>query len=404
MKIVSVTQLTNHIKALIEGSALLDGLWLTGEVSNFKRHISGHCYLTLKDSGAAIRAVMFKSRADALRFEPQNGMKVLVAGRVSVYERDGAYQFYIDRMLPDGVGELWLQVEQLRDKLRHEGLFDRKRQRLPLLPKRVCVITSPTGAVIRDIVTVATKRTPYVQVVLFPSVVQGKDAPVDISNAIVRVNQEQFADLIIIARGGGSLEDLMAFNDERLIRAVAASRIPVISAVGHETDFTLCDAVADVRAATPSQAAEIAIPDARVMHDALIGQCHRATLALGNDFARRRTSIKEIVARRVFVRPLNWLDRRKQDSDRGIEQLERAMAGYSTHKRAVLEGGIGKLVALNPLAVFARGFALVSDVRGRTVRSARVVQRTDCLEIRFADGCVHTLVTAVSGEYDEEKK
>lgn len=266
MAILSVAAVNRHIKALLEQDETLAGVLVRGEISNFKRHYSGHCYFTLKDSEATLRAVMFRSRAQLLKFEPKDGLKVIAGGRVSVFERDGQYQLYVEQLVPEGMGELSLAFAQLKDKLAAEGLFDESRKRpLPLLPRTVGIITSPTGAAVRDIVTVAKRRYPGVQLILNPVQVQGADAPPQIAAGIGLLNRHGRAEVIIVGRGGGSIEELWAFNDEQVVRAIAASNIPVISAVGHQTDYTLADFAADRRAATPSQAAEIAVPDVREM-------------------------------------------------------------------------------------------------------------------------------------------
>ena len=263
MKVISVSQLNRYVKSLLEGDANLAAVYIGGEISNFTNHYkSGHLYMSLKDEGAVVKAVMFRAYASKLAFTPENGMKVIVRARVSLYEKDGAFQIYIEEMQPDGVGALQIAFEQLKKKLAAEGLFEASRKKpLPRYPARVGVITSPTGAAVRDIFNVLGRRFPLARVVFTPVLVQGEGAPAQLVAALRRFNETNAADVLIIGRGGGSIEELWAFNDETVARAVAASRIPVISAVGHETDFTICDFVADLRAPTPSAAAELAVPD-----------------------------------------------------------------------------------------------------------------------------------------------
>ncbi len=279
-KIYTVSQLNRYIKNRFDDDAVLHNLMIKGEISNFKLHTSGHCYFTLKDNSAGIKCVAFRSNAMNFRFAPQNGMKVIAGGYVSVYERDGAYQLYVKELFPEGVGELTLALEELKKRLYAEGLFDDvHKQELPFYPKVIGVVTSRTGAVIRDICHVAKRRNPYVKIVLYSVLVQGDEAAEEIAQGIEFFNERFAVDAIIVGRGGGSMEDLWAFNEERVVRAIFASKIPVISAVGHETDYTLSDLVCDVRAATPSQAAELAVPEKAALknyveglHDSLIQQ------------------------------------------------------------------------------------------------------------------------------------
>ena len=261
-RIATVTQINNYIKALLDQVPVLHNVWIKGEISNFKRHSSGHIYLTLKDDGAVLKAVMFKSAAYALTFKPEDGMKVLARGRISVYEAGGQYQMYIEEMTSDGQGDLYKRFEELKKKLGEEGLFDEARKKtIPKFPEKIGVATSPTGAAVRDMINVLRRRCPMVKVIIYPCLVQGDGAAKSVSEAIRYFNDKNNVDVIIAGRGGGSIEDLWAFNEEITVRTVAESKIPVISAVGHETDFTLCDFAADLRAPTPSAAAELAVPD-----------------------------------------------------------------------------------------------------------------------------------------------
>ena len=303
-EVFSVTQVTAYIRRLFEMDETLDRLQVRGELSNFRRHYSGHCYFTLKDAGATLRCVMFRSRAATLRFEPTDGSRVRVNGRISVYERDGSYQLYADSIAEDGLGDLNAAFNRLKERLAAEGLFaEARKQKLPRLPKRVGVVTSPTGAALRDILSVMNRRNPGSPVLLFPAQVQGEEAPAQIVRGIEVLDASGRADVIIIGRGGGSLEELWAFNDERVVRAVAAAKTPIVSAVGHQTDFTLSDFVADVRAATPSQAAELVTPDLTEMLHRLDAAVKRLRHALRHRLADRRLRLERCLSSRLFRRP-----------------------------------------------------------------------------------------------------
>lgn len=404
MKILSVSQLTGQLKSIIEQSALMNNIWLRGEISNFKQHISGHCYFTLKDSGAVIRAVMFKSRASGLRFVPANGMSVIVNGRVTIYERDGNYQLYVDKILPDGIGELWASIEQLRDKLAKEGLFAAERKRrLPLLPRKICVISSPTGAVVRDIISVAGKRNPAVQIILFPSQVQGEEASRQICKALSVINAHRLADVIIIARGGGSVEDLQVFNDEQLLRAVAASVIPVVSAIGHETDFTLCDAVADLRAATPSQAAELVIPSRQELFDSITANVNILHQRLKHLLGHERKMVSQLIRRKAFLSPQTVYEKRRMELDGKLAALNAGIGSIFENKRNEYHLQCEKLAMLNPLAVLRRGFAVVTDSDGQVIKSITQITPNSRVYTRIIDGCFSGEVIKVVPENVYEK-
>jgi len=405
LKIISVSQLTSQIKTLIEQSALLNNIWLRGEVSNFKRHISGHCYFTLKDANSVIKSVMFKSRGDSLRFNPGNGMCVIVNGRVAVYERDGNYQLYVDKILPDGVGELWLSIEALRDKLNKEGLFALNRKRvLPLLPARVCVISSPTGAVIRDILSVAGKRNPAVQIILFPVQVQGADATEQICQALSIINATSLAEVIIIARGGGSFEDMQPFNDERLLRSVAASVIPVVSAIGHETDFSLCDAVADLRAATPSQAAELVVPSRQELASGVAALVKSLQHRIKNLFDTERKTVLRLTRHKVLIRPQTIFEKQRMELDNRLEQLVANAQQLVRTKRSGYETQCEKLAMLNPLAVLKRGFAVLSAASGGTIKSITQLKPGAQIVARLADGRFGAKIIQIIPEHEYEKQ
>lgn len=405
MAILSVGAVTRYIKGLFEQDDQLADVLVRGEISNFKRHYSGHCYFTLKDSEATLRAVMFRGRAQLLRFEPKDGFKVIAGGQISVFERDGQYQLYVDQLIPEGVGELSLAFAQLKDKLAAEGLFDAARKRpLPLLPKAVGLVTSPTGAAVRDIVTVAKRRHPGVQLVLLPVQVQGPEAPAQIAAAIKTLSRLSEVDVIIVGRGGGSIEELWAFNDEAVVRAIAASAIPVVSAVGHQTDYTLADFAADRRAATPSQAAELVVPDVKELTKyigTLRGLLETYTTGL---VAGGRSRLNACLASRVFRQPDHLLAAKRQVVDWYIQRLQQALKDTLVAKRHGLKLAAGKLAMLDPLAVLARGYSLTRTPEGQVVKQAADVAVGQFLEVVLAKGRLDVEVVWAEEEYDGTKK
>ena len=383
----TVTHLTKHIGGLLEADDALSDVTVSGEISNFKHHSSGHMYFTLKDEQSVIKCAMFRTANSRLRFRPEDGMRVLVHGTVSVYGAGGTYQLYPDRMEPDGIGSLYLAFEQLKEKLEREGLFrdDRKRP-LPLLPRRVGVVTSPTGAVLRDIRNVLFRRFPHATLVLSPSAVQGQDAPNQLKTALERLAVVPEVDVIILARGGGSLEDLWPFNDEALARAIRACPIPVVSAVGHETDFTIADFAADLRAPTPSAAAELVVPDEEALRAHLMNQLARSKQGMRRRLELERLRLDRLSGRPIFRNPLAVLDAHRQRID-GLQQRARqSVDGRLERARATLGALAGKMDALSPLRVLARGYATVADGNGKTVTSIASLRSGDVLRIRFRDG------------------
>ena len=367
---LTVTELNTYIKALIESDDILSGISVKGEISNFKAHSSGHLYFTLKDENSLIRAVMFRSSAARVPFVPENGMKVICRGKVSVSTRDGQYQFYADAMEPDGIGSLYLAFEQLKNKLSAEGLFDpAKKKPLPKIPSAVGLITSPTGAAVRDMINVTGKRFPYSKIVLYPVLVQGPDSPPQLIEALRYFNRTGSVDVIIIGRGGGSIEDLWAFNDEGVARAVAASRIPVISAVGHETDFTVCDFVADKRAATPSQAAEFAVPDTEKLKVQLQNVVNLEARYLVSKISSLREKFTALSSHRSIRDPRAFIDEKRILTDMRSERLFYSFDKALSDKKSTLSSVCAKLETLSPLSVISRGYSAVTDVDGRLVRS-----------------------------------
>lgn len=385
---LTVTQLNEYIKQIIDQEPRLADVYVKGEISNFKNHYStGHYYFTLKDDGGMIRAIMFRSAAGKLPFVPEDGMKVIAHGRVSAFVRDGQYQLYCDTMEPDGVGALYIAFEQLKRKLENEGLFDPARKRpLPKIPTRIGIITSATGAAIRDMINVCGRRFPYAKLILYPSLVQGPDAPPQLIAGLRYFNENHSADVIIIGRGGGSIEDLWAFNNEELAREVAVSQIPVISAVGHETDFTICDFVADRRAPTPSAAAELAVPDTAELKRKISNIVTRESGVLRQITARQREKLLLLSGSRVLKTPMTMIDDRRMQTAMLAERLTRAEERIVMQSRAMLQTEAGKLSALNPLAVLSRGYSAVYKKDGTLVKTIADMQVGDVITIQTDGG------------------
>ena len=389
---LSVTQLNEYLKMVIEGDRVLSNVFVRGEISNFKLYSSGHAYFTLKDDAGQLKSVMFRSYFSRLAFLPEDGMRVIAHGRVSVYESSGQYQLYADDIQPDGAGSLAMRFEQLKRKLAAEGLFDESRKRpLPPMPKRIGVITSPSGAAVHDIINVLGRRFPAAEMILYPSEVQGAQAPAQLISGVEFFSMTGLVDVIILGRGGGSAEDLWAFNDEYLARAVASCAVPVISAVGHESDFTICDFVADRRAPTPSAAAEIAVPDKGEILRSLASVRAGWQTSMQRRISQERRVLSQLTASRVFARPEQMfenfyvrLDEHESDLNRGIGQM-------LLQKKQSTASLAGKLQALNPLAVLARGYATVSK-DSASVTSIKQINDNDMLDIRMADGSLRATV------------
>lgn len=397
--VLTVSQVNFFLKSLIEGDARLNDFFITGEISNYTDHYSsGHLYFSLKDEKSVIKAVMFSSAAKRLRFKPSSGMKVIIRGRVSVYEPSGQYQLYVNDMQPDGLGALSLAYEQLKERLEQEGLFSADRKKtLPPYPKKIGVITSPTGAAVRDIIQVTGRRWPMAEIVLKPVLVQGSGAAKQLTEAVALLNRHKACDLIIIGRGGGSLEDLWAFNDESLAREIYRSEIPVISAVGHETDFTICDFVSDLRAPTPSAAAELATP-------ALSEECRK--LWKINQYCIQnairyiedeRQALDLRFGETVLHNPSRMVTERHQALQSSVRQLSDAYRQIYNKSREQLIECAARLDALSPLKIMARGYAVVyrmDDVEAaEMLRRKQDVSDDALLSIRFADGCIAAKVT-----------
>lgn len=386
--VLSVSQLNRYIKMNFDADENLANIFISGEISNFTNHYrTGHLYFTLKDDSAAVRAVMFNSSAKRLKFMPEDGMKVIARGRVSVYEASGQYQLYVDDMQPDGVGALNLAYEQLKEKLQKEGLFSELHKKpLPPYPEKVGVITSPTGAAVRDIINVLGRRFPYAKIVFCPVLVQGEGAHLQLTDAVNLFNSERAADVIIIGRGGGSIEDLWEFNDEGLARAVYNSEIPVISAVGHETDFTICDFVADMRAPTPSAAAELAVPDANELQYALSALKNRMFLNVSSGIADRRSSLEYLTSKGALKSPDEMLSNRSQRLDTAFSKMLSSYENRIGGKKVEFISAATALSKLDPMSVLMRGFAFVSDKNGKNVCSSQALAKGDKINVRFHDG------------------
>lgn len=386
--VLSVSQLNRYIKMNFDADENLANIFISGEISNFTNHYrTGHLYFTLKDDSAAVRAVMFNSSAKRLQFMPEDGMKVIARGRVSVYEASGQYQLYVDDMQPDGVGALNLAYEQLKEKLQKEGLFSELHKKpLPPYPEKVGVITSPTGAAVRDIINVLGRRFPYAEIVFCPVLVQGEGAHLQLTDAVNLFNSERAADVIIIGRGGGSIEDLWEFNDEGLARAVYNSEIPVISAVGHETDFTICDFVADMRAPTPSAAAELAVPDANELQYALSALKNRMFLNVSSGIADRRSRLEYLTSKGALKSPDEMLSNRSQRLDTAFSKMLSSYENRIGGKKVEFISAATALSKLDPMSVLMRGFAFVSDKNGKNVYSSQALAKGDKINVRFHDG------------------
>lgn len=390
--IFSVTALNNYIKELVDSDPGLAAVTVRGEVSNYKAYPSGHHYFSLKDETGTLKCVMFKGDAIRLRFRPQNGMQVVAMGRVSVFPRDGAYQLYVTAMMPDGMGDLHLAFEQLKEKLQGEGLFaEAHKKPLPAYPEKIAVITSPVGAAVRDMIRILGARWPMARVCVLPVRVQGAEAAGEISRAIAYANACHLADLIITGRGGGSMEDLWCFNEEIVARAIYASEIPVISAVGHEPDVTIADLVADLRASTPSNAAELAVADQNDVY-AWVGELSQR---LGRQMTRELQLRKERLARlkssRALQDPMYLVEERRMWLDRSREQMSAALRHRVAGERARFAAAAGKLDALSPLKVLGRGYAIPKKGE-RVVTSVRDLKAKDEFSLQLRDGAVDCTV------------
>ena len=393
--IATVSQLNGFIKKTFEANPVFSDIWIKGEISNFKKHYSGHLYLTLKDEGGVLKAVMFKSSTFSLNFTPSDGMKVMARGRVSVYEQGGVYQLYINEMIPDGVGELYIAYEKLKKKLEAEGLFDEEHKKsIPKFPSAVGVVTASTGAAVRDIINVLTRRFPLCEIIIYPAQVQGAGASKSICEGIEYFNKTKMCDTLIVGRGGGSIEDLWAFNEEEVAYAIYNSQIPVISAVGHEVDFTIADFVADLRAPTPSAAAEMAVPSQSEIIKNLIDYDYTLkTLLLSNIKNKkiRLNSVKLVSPQDIIENNLLRLDNVTKDIINEIKQI-------IIEDKEKFFGMVGRLDALSPLKVMQRGFAMPVDEEGKVIKSVKELDKKKNFVLKLADGKRECMVKDKKGD------
>ena len=392
-QVLSVTQINEYIRGKLDGDALLNGVAIRGEISNYKVYPSGHHYFTLKDEASALKCVMFKGNAMRLRFRPDNGVKVIAMGKISVYPRDGAYQLYCTAMAMDGIGDLYAAFEQLKAKLSAQGLFDPAHKKpIPKYPATIGIITSSAGAAIHDMLRILRKRYPLTEVRLLPVRVQGVEAPGEIAAAIRYANYHRLADLLIVGRGGGSIEDLWAFNDERVAYAIYESQIPVISAVGHEPDVTISDFVADLRAATPSNAAELAVPDQDALRQNLDAMASSMVATLQRQLKNARQHLDVLSQSPALRSPTGYLDKKRTDlellSNRLLSAEHRIVEGKNRQFVALTS----KLDAMSPLKVLTRGYSMTQTNRGEVVKSVSQIQKGDIIRVTFSDGSIQAAV------------
>lgn len=416
--IYTVTQLNQQIKGMLESNPSFRNIFVQGEISNYKQHTSGHHYMTLKDADGAISAVLFRADAARLRFRLMNGMKVIARGRVSSFPKTGQVQLYLADLMPDGTGALHLAFEQLKSKLYAEGLFDQShKQEIPRMPHTIALVTSPTGAAVRDMIRILGRRYPLAEVQLWPVLVQGENAAADIAKTIARINAHGQADVIIVGRGGGSLEDLWAFNEEIVARAIYNSKIPVISAVGHEPDVTIADFVADLRAPTPSGAAELAVPDRGELSILIDREQERLMTALENRLNGLANRLQAQEDRLARCTPAQYVAERRRRTEELIERMRLAQlrkidslkTGFSyqekklrdmpdillERRRGKLQSLSGQLDALSPLRVLARGFSVVTDAQNKIITDSADLQTGDAVTLRFAQGTAKAQITSV---------
>ncbi len=384
---LSVTQVNLYVKEIIARDDILADIRVKGELSNFKAHSSGHMYMSLKDESGVIRAVMFRSAASKLTFKPQNGMKVVARGRVSVYERDGQYQLYIEDMQQEGQGDLFVAFERLKQKLSAEGLFDQNHKMpLPKYPKKIGVVTAPTGAAIRDIINVLSRRFSYSDIVLYPVLVQGENSAESIVGAIEFFNMTDYADVLIVGRGGGSIEDLWSFNEEPVARAIYKSHIPIVSAVGHEIDFTISDFVADLRAPTPSAAAELVVPSKTELIDKFNNVYTRLYRQATGIIEKNRMRLSACEERTVFKNPLTAVYDERQYLDTVVHNLETAYKTAVSKKQQAVAEAAARLDGLSPLGTLKRGYSVTKDKNGKVIKSISQLEKGEIISVRVSDG------------------
>ncbi|UWG98987.1 exodeoxyribonuclease VII large subunit [Dehalobacter sp. DCM] len=410
-KVLTVSEINREINDALRKHAYLWNCWVTGEISNFKDHIpSGHWYFTLKDKEAGIKTVMFKARNMQSGFKPENGMKVLIRGSIRLYEKDGNVQLYAEEIYPSGLGALYIAFEQLKSRLAAEGLFAPEKKRpIPRYPSRVAIVTSPTGAAIKDILNIARRRNPLVSLIIIPSAVQGESAPGEIARAIERANHYGNIDLLIVGRGGGSLEELWAFNTEKVARAIAASAIPVVSAVGHEVDYTIADFAADLRAPTPSAAAELVIPVLTELKEGIHYYEEKLYHRMQALLVNKRHQVDEIMTHSALARPGWKLEQSRQELDYLATRLQEGMTGFMTEKNGILKLLSAKIDLLSPLHTLSRGYSLAYDSETKLLKSVQQAAVGDFINLRLSDGDIGCSVMHVhperpSSDYPLEEK
>ncbi len=400
-QVLSITQLNEYIKSRLEADPLLTQVAVRGEISNYKLYPSGHHYFTLKDEGAALKCVMFKGNALRLRFRPENGMKIIAMGRVSVFPRDGAYQLYCTAMAMDGIGDLHAAFEQLKKKLAAQGLFDPAHKKpLPKYPGTIGIITSSAGAAVHDMLRILRKRYPLSKVRLLPVRVQGAEAPGEIAAAIAYANRYRLADLLIVGRGGGSIEDLWAFNDEIVAHAIYNSQIPVISAVGHEPDVTISDYVADLRAATPSNAAELAVPDQEALRQTLDAMSSAMAVSLNRQLKSAQQHLNALSQSPALKSPTGYIEQKEKGLELLTNRMISAQNNCLSRNRARYIAAVSKLDAMSPMKVLTRGYSMVQTEEGEVLRSVGQAQTGDRIIISLSDG---RLTATVTGKKEESK-
>lgn len=399
IRILSVSEATRYIKRVLTSDPILYSIRVKGEISNFKFHSSGHMYFSLKDDQSKMNCVMFRTNCEGLKFYPEEGMDVVVKGHISVYERDGQYQLYASEMEPAGIGALFLAFQQLKNRLEKEGLFDKEKKKpLPYLPQKIGVITSPAGAAIRDIVSVIRRRFQNVEVYVFPVLVQGENASESIVKAIETANCFNDIDVIILGRGGGSIEELWAFNEEAVARAIYKSTIPIVSAVGHETDYSIADFVADLRAPTPSAAAELVVPDLNNLKRNIQNIKNRLSFAMDTKLSEGRSRLNYIENSYAFKYPMNYVYNQKQNIDGLLEDLVKSIDNIVVGNRKEIKSIGERLNALSPLSVFTRGYSIVKDQDNVIVKSVEQVKEDDLINIDLMDGEIECKVINVLKE------
>lgn len=402
IKTLSVSNLNSYIKKIIDNDFILNNACIKGEISNFKYHSSGHMYFSLKDQSGRISCIMFKTSADTMTFMPKDGMNVIVKGKVSIYPRDGVYQIYCNEISPDGLGELYIQYQKLKDKLQKEGLFqDENKKPIPKFPKKIGVITSPTGAAIRDIINVAQRRNPSVSITIYPSLMQGINASAEIIKGINYFNKQIDIDTIILARGGGSIEELWSFNDENIAYTIHNSNKPIITAIGHETDFTIADYVSDKRVATPSAGAEIAIPSMAEINNTIENFKIRLNNNINKTFFKQNETISFYKKQIEILNPINYIVNQYNYIDNLKTRLSFNIDNKMSKQKQLLVKFNALLNAHNPLNILNKGYSLIQDVNNKTISQIEILKKSDIIKVTLKDGS--TELNIVGGSHGKKE-